>query len=266
MGIHVGFSHIVTTNMSMLILLFPLCLFMLTIKHINKYVKKRYLMGAVLISALAMILSGRRILWLILGIAVIIYFIRTSQNPIKTVRNILIGIFLFVGICIFLKNSNILSFESLQERFLSAFNRDESQGGESTRFDQMEVLAKGFLKNPIIGNGAAAEIRYIKRGVWVTASTFEMSYNAMLFNGGVIGALLYIWSFIGLWRYLRSSKNIEKNLSFSIFIAFLMCILANATNPYFSSSFDFLIMLFLPLVIGDSLINNTKLKELIEII
>ncbi len=255
-GIHIGYSHIVSTNMSMLILLFPFLLFLLGYDKIENFENKKHIMLAIWVSGIAMILSGRRIMWLILGIALLVYFFKTSKDFKKTGRNILFFAILLVGAYLVINNSSIFSFESLRNRFLAAFISDESIGGESARFDIVRVLTKKFLERPLLGYGSAAEATFSKSGVYGTRSSFEMSYNVVLFNGGIFGSILFFGSLVGLGKYISSSRIINVGVSFAAKGAYLCCVLANATNPYFSSSFDFLIMLFLPLVIANSLVQT----------
>lgn len=256
-GIHIGYSHIVSTNLSMMLLLFPLFLMLSLSKEIINCVGVKLINISIWVSGISMILSGRRILWLVLGLALLYYFFCSSKDKMKLLRNMLLIIVGILSIYLILRQSCIFDINSIINRFISAFVEDENSGGESVRFNQIRDLTTAFLKRPVFGAGTDAElIQY--RGKKSNAWSFEMSYNMILFNGGIIGFAMYFCSLFNLGKYIYQLKTINKIIYRGIFAAFLFCIIANGTNPYFSSSFDFLIMLALPLFLTDTIINHQK--------
>jgi len=139
---------------------------------------------------------------------------------------------------------SLVSLNGIVDRFISAF-----QGVEGNiRISQGLALWKGFTEYPLFGSGAGIGVIGSIRNVdsWM----YELSYNLILYNSGIVGSILYFTSLIlllyCLWK--RSKRGKYKQISTALTIAYISALISNATNPYFTSSFDFLWFIFIPLM------------------
>lgn len=245
-GIHEGYIHIVNTNLSMLIISFPLTL--LSGKYIgNKLLSKKFVNIVNVMSAAAIILSGRRILWIVLGISLLVLIIRKDISfNLRLKYIVLIAVLFIIGIYLFQYYFGI-TIDSLIERFVQAFSDTDEYGRVgNVRNEQMEVLFKAFMEKPILGSGAGATIEGYQRSS-ANPWAFEQTYSMVLFNGGIIGACFFSASliFIALGIYKSRFWNEE---FLGVLTAFVCAVIATATNPYFMSSFDFWIFVFIPIL------------------
>jgi hypothetical protein len=243
LGIHEGYVHIVTTNLSMMIFILPFSMILYFKNYQFKNISKKYLLLTVVLAIVVVIFSGRRILWFSLFLPTL--FIIFEFNSRKLTKNITTLAFIGGGLLLifsFLNIEPIISIEGIYNRFLSAF----AGPGENVRLLQAKALWDGFLENPILGSGAGEGASFI-RSTTKTWS-YELSYNKILFNSGIVGIILYFSSFCYLSFNLWIRKKQGDVLAYSLLVSFVTSVIANATNPYISSSFDFLWFVFFPLM------------------
>lgn len=197
-----------------------------------------------------MVLSGRRIMILTIFTApiyiwIFLHFynkkIRLFINKNLRLYLVILGVITIMGIEYFLIQQNI-TIGSLGDRFLAAFDSKQ----EPVRFTQAQLLFKGFMDSPIIGNGAAAEILGFKRSSAVPWA-FEQSYIDDLFKTGILGASMF-WIFIGgiIYYGIKLIKRTNDELITGLLIGLISFLVANGTNP-FLSSFDYFWPIFLPM-------------------
>ncbi len=239
-GIHTGYSHVVSTNLSMSVITFPLALFFMNSRKLHQ--KKRLLIS-VLLCGFAMILSGRRILWLCLGIAATVYFFATSKDPVKLLKRVFLILLVCVLFVVFAQITGMFDFAGVYDRFISAFGKGEN--AETERTMQIGYLLEGFRNKPLLGNGAGAVIKGFTRSE-TTPWSFEMTYHALLFQSGLAGALLFILSLSMLIKLIREIRYDDRAVFRGCLVTLFLALIANATNPYFGSSFDFSLFFFLP--------------------
>ena len=197
------------------------------------------------------IFSGRRILFLTILITPIYLLIFSFflNNPIKkkVFKYLQVYVITICLVLFFLINYLLVSldfsFESLFERFSSAFDSDK----ESIRFEQSNILFENFLTSPLIGHGAGAEIINFQRSSdrpW----SFEMSYYDDLFKTGIIGFMLFTLFIIGIfWKGIYFIKKENDILMIGLLAGLFSTLVANVSNP-FLSSFDCFWMMFLPIL------------------
>lgn len=245
-SIHSGYSHITTTHLSMMMFIFPLLCGLSKKERIKLKIKPFFFYLTILLSFIAIFLSGRRILWIAAAVGILILIIRLEVSLRK--KLLFIGILMAVGIVLFfvLVSRFNLSLEGLVDRFKEAFSEYDEYGQENVRYIQMAKLLEGFKNNLWIGAGGGATIKgYLRNEAspWI----FEASYHTILFNGGIIFSTFYVIFFIYFLRLIF--KNCRKTLyAIPILLALVCVLIGNSTNPYFSGSFDFLILLFVPLL------------------
>lgn len=243
-GIHSGFIHLTNTNLSMMIFILP---FIMTLRLSNynlKTIKKYTLTFSVVLATIAVLISGRRILWLSLLIPLFFYLIKIDKKKIlkffKKYFAFLIAASLFLAALSF---SSYLSFNDMIVRFKDVFTGEEG----NIRTSQIEALWNGFLENPILGSGAGIGVPEVIRS-HTTPWIYEVSYNLILYNSGIIGSIFFFSSLLYLFVKLYREKLRGDILAEAILISYISVLISNATNPYFTSSFDFLWFIFFPLM------------------
>lgn len=246
--VHSGYVHITNMNMSMMLFLFPVVLFCIGAEKIKKDPGfDRLVKIAVILSMIVMMLSGRRIIWIVLFGAIGLYiFFRTEKKKRRKLGKTLLIILAVVAVFYILSKRFGINIEGFVDRFLEAFRDRDNYGRENVRWEQLEALWRGFLKYPVFGSGAGVGVEDVVRGVGNTSS-YELSYAVILYNAGIVGFLFYAWSLLTVLKklYIFGKKD---RISQALFFGLLFGLIANATNPYFSSSFDFLLWVFVPLM------------------
>lgn len=104
---------------------------------------------------------------------------------------------------------------------------------EDLRIEQTERLWAGFLESPVFGHGIGAVIPGYARSE-ARPWNFEMQYNMLLFQVGVVGALLLAASVVLVaWAAVRVvTRRVEARPAvFTTAAAALAVLAANALNP-----------------------------------
>jgi len=242
-GIHEGFTHLVNTNLSMQIFLWPFLTTLYSQGYVFSKTKGRLLLAVLVLGAFAMLVSGRRILWIGMAIGLIYNLVvgryaKASHRWYKLLyAAIIVGLLLLsVSVVPHLSPSGLI-------------NRAQSviEGGmQDVRVVQVLALWRGFLYSPLIGSGAGAGVDDVIRNPYMPW-TYEMTYSLVLFNSGLLGFLFFAASHI--WLLFCLSKERRKSvIAEALFLAYLVVLFASGTNPYFTSSFDFLWFSLLPVL------------------
>ena len=247
-GHHIGYSHIVSTNLSMAMFLFPLLLFSLRTIEYKGVVNERTAKIALVLCAMAMVLSGRRMVWIALIISVLVFVIKNMQNPMRFIKYVTSFALLAIIAFLVLDRFNVISVEGLIERFMFAFSKVDEYGFSNVRMSQSDVLIDGFMNSPVWGNGAGA----VTPGYFRSSESpwmFELSYHAILFQSGLLGFFFYGMSIFSIGRTIKK-MTASKEWITALMVTLIVVIISNSTNPYFSSSFDFMIWLMGPLLLA----------------
>jgi hypothetical protein len=94
--------------------------------------------------------------------------------------------------------------------------------------------------------------------------TYELTYHLYLYNTGIIGSLFFfiLLSFPIYRFYILKKYHPEYNIfTKPLIISYIIVLFASSSNPYFTSSFDFLWMLFLPIGVLNRLEIESKNKS-----
>lgn len=263
-GIHEGYVQMVSLNIGSLIFLMPLLFSMCLIGEnfykkikINKYIFLLILITVILTS----IISGRRALWfsIFLTIALVKYFTSFYSNLKNTNfdKNIFrLFLILFVFGSVYL--SSKINLDDFKNKFTEEFNSDN----QTVRQEQSKALIAGFYSYPLLGTGFGKGVDAVVRNIekpW----TYELTYHVILYNTGIIGfiffASLILYPIYWSITLIRKTNNI---LILPILCSYIIILLNSTSNPFFTSSFDFQWMLFLPIGILNRLELNLKKTNL----
>jgi hypothetical protein len=246
-GLHTGYIHITNTNLSMLIFIFPFLVLILYDKFITSVISRKYIIFTSVFAGIILIISGRRIMWIILIIGLVSVFLRGGMSLQKKINFIIAAGIFGVITLIVINELYAFSIAGVVERFKFAFSKIDEYGNTNVRMVQMSALFRGFLEYPLFGSGAGIGVKDCIRSLtspWV----YEQSYNLILYNSGLIGSTIYAVSLAVILFELYMHYRRGSSIAFAVFVGYAMAVFANGTNPYFSASFDFLLFIFLPLL------------------
>jgi len=256
-GFHIGYTHVVTTNLSMSILLFPFVAMLINDRRTNDLVNRKLHVLTVILCAAAMILSGRRILWISMLIGLLaLYFYNTNSFQGKIKYFILAVLVVIIGTYV-MDRTGLISFDGIISRFQYAFTALDEYGLQNVRNIQSRYLIKEFLNKPIFGNGAGATLSGFQRSESMPWA-FELSYHTLLFQSGIVGASFYLAALILVLQKVFNVRKMNRHVGSTLLFTLISIYFANATNPYFSSSFDFMIFIFLPLLLCKLICEHEK--------
>lgn len=272
-GIHSGFIQVVSLSVGSLVFLLPfiLCLVSGFSKNFlyRKIVSKRKLFIVFILITIAVIISGRRALWFSFFITYILIFLTNfliyKRNLTKLIYNFSLFsiIIFFIGFTSITYLNDKVDFYQLSDRVTKEFNSSES----TPRQLQSIALFNGFKKYPLFGSGFGVGVKDSIRSSekpW----QYELTYNLYLYNTGLIGILFFLFLILyPFTRYLKLCKLYPEFTPYlsPAFISYLIVLIASASNPYFTSSFDFMWMLFLPIAVINQIeivIKKNKIEKI----
>lgn len=238
-GIHPGYIQLTAHNIGSLGFLFPFifCGIVVTKKKLFVGVSKNLLYITFIACLIATIISGRRMMWIIGALTVIIYAFIIYIIRGKINRNIIkvIIISIIILIIIFLIFYNVMGWEvgNLIDRM--TFSEEHDLGIEK-RINRIKFLINEvYEKNVLIGTGGGNK-------------AFEIIFINKLNETGIIGLFLFLslffWVYNTLVKLLKKG-NADLELGLPLIVGSIGFFLSMLTNPYFSS-FDFMWTLFLP--------------------
>lgn len=243
-GFHDGYLHLTNTNLSMMIFIVPFLAGLYFNNYKIKMLFNSHILFSLIFSLIVVFISGRRILWITSSFS-ILYYVIIKYRHIKHYIYKILTMFILLFLLFYSFNYFDITFtyEAINNRLLSAFDKYQ----ETARFDQIQSLLNGFFNNPVFGVGAGLGVSDVIRSS-ISPWSYEMSYHLALYNSGLFGFFFFGASHCYLLFSLYKEIAKGSNLAESLFIAYIMVLFANATNPYFSSSFDFLWFIFFPLM------------------
>lgn len=250
-GIHEGYVQLNNVNVGMFCFIIPY----ITSRLITGVEENRGMLRiSLIISLIALILASRRIIMaLFFLVPAMVYLISAvtdsnsriiGKNVAKFYGLILFSAFVFIFSYYYYDQ---LMFENYLLRIKEIFTTDN----DSPRQLQHISLLNGFYENPILGSGFGGltdSIRSDERP-W----TYELTYQKLLFNSGLLGILLlssfYIFYIFSVFKKIRNS-SVHKSIYISLLVGFFCVLIATASNPYLSS-FDFIFALsIIPLILN----------------
>lgn len=200
--------------------------------------------------SLCVVLVGQsRMQWLLAIVTPVIIVLFCKKANLKTSlfsrRNLAIITFLVIAMMYAI--ISIFEFDLLYEKLLSSFDFS-TDDSNLERTLQFKALTRDFFSSPIIGHGQGHVSSYLRN--FEMPWSYEMIYNYLLAADGILGFSIYviatIWIFAKSFRIAKRSPIYAHYLIPQI-VGLMVIILASESNPYLLK-FDFLWMLFLPLL------------------
>lgn len=243
-GIHKGYIQITSHNIGSLFFIIPYLVSVYFRR--DKYDLNPGLLNLSLLCTLILgALSGRRALWIVIIISPILismlsYLTRSThlltKNSKKFIMLLLISVIIFFIGFYYLFQNGILGYSTIVH-LKTAFSDSDP------RSIQSGYLFEGFLKYPLFGSGFGMSTPYIRSGS--SPWSYEMTYNQLLFNFGIIGLLIIFLLFLFFLYFvilLIRRNRTESIIAFSILVGFFSFAIGAYSNPYFGS-FDFLLII-----------------------
>lgn len=256
-GLHGGFVEYNMYSISTLIFVVP---FMFALLHGFVFNQKSLfwlLCLAFVLCLILAILSGRRVLWLVLILTPIIYgllsIIKIKRERIKLRFNVawLVLLPILTIVLTFVFGTFELDLYAIIKQIVAAFGGGSGpiEASAYLRFEQAAALHDGWMQSPLLGHGHGAVAGVIRS--YEMPWAYELQYHALFFNTGIVGALLYagciVWIYWQGVRMIRSSVEYGR-LMLPLLVGLTCFLIANATNPYLLK-FDYMWVIFLPLAI-----------------
>jgi hypothetical protein len=264
-GIHTGYIQLTAHNIGTLAFVAPFLFSLMVFSDAKTImnIKRRTVFLVLLITVSTVIFSGRRILWINILITPMVCYMHSVfiKNRSSTWNKKLLFTtisLLFVGMVLFGYFSIYTDWSvgNFIEHFSSAFEEED-------RLLQSSALYEGFAENPILGTGFGRGVPTVIRSYekpWV----YEMSYNIMLHNIGIVGMAIYLGCIGWIYRVglkLANKHPVERPILLALLVGMTNFLIANATNPYFAS-YDFMWTLFLPIAyINHMMLNPDRLSN-----
>ena len=233
-------------------------IFIIGEKFYNKIKINKYIFLLILILVVfTSVISGRRALWfsIFLTIALMKYFTSfysnlKNTNFDKNVFKLFFALFLLGTVYL----SSKINIDDFKNKFTEEFNTEN----QTVRQEQSKALIAGFYNNPLLGTGFGKGVNSVVRNIekpW----TYELTYHVILYNTGIIGFIFFIALILyPIYWSITLIKKTKDILILPILCSYVVILLNSTSNPFFTSSFDFQWMLFLPIGILNRLELNFK--------
>ena len=255
-GVHEGYAQITSHNIGSLIFLVPLfmTLCLLNDESAGHAITIAF---ALLLGLIAVVLSGRRALWLLVAIAPVLGFALSVALPAIDARRLRLKVMFIlalsavalIGAALFLAKATDWEPAAFAERLTGVLSDDDG-----VRADQAKALVRHFVEVPLLGSGFGAGVPEVVRDderPWI----YELYYLLILYNTGILGFAVYAALLLGIAsRLWRAAVNGSRKVSvcFAVLVAYIIFLMAAATNPYLGS-FDFMFVIFFGLAVANCL-------------
>lgn len=191
---------------------------------------------AVVLGTVAGLLSGRRVLQIVVILSMLVYFFYLDKRTIKKIVTRIFFVFLLFIILNILNNllSSLFGLENIfniiRLTIKDAFNTETHSG--NIRNEQIQILLNESLKVPFFGSGINSFVPYYIRSIG-TPWSYEFMYVAYLMQIGFLGC-----AFVGacVFHILKKMyKNVIPDVSGyfdrSVFWGSISFIMSGFTNP-----------------------------------
>jgi len=200
---------------------------------------------ALLLSALSgIVLSGRRILYLVVPLSLILLVAVTRRVGARqrlTQGTVVAAAGALLGMAVVTTYIEIGPIETIR-RMLGQFTIRGEHG--DARRAQSTILLDEWAQSPLVGHGSGHVIPDYSRNQdspWA----FELSYHSLLMSMGLIGtAVMLGW---GLWilKRLLTKERLQDPFTSAVLAGYLSTCLATSVDPYVQKM-DGMWMLFIP--------------------
>lgn len=263
-GIYDGFTEYYSPSQSYLPYFLYFSSSMLLVPHSRIGVEDKWLITMAIASAIMILISGRRAMWLTLGLLPIylMCILKICKLQGFSILKIL-SLCVFVGGILFFALINFFDLDFMTVELLSAFDM-YTNDSNLERVLQNKSLMNDFLSSPIIGQGIGFVSAYVRTPdhPW----EYELVYQYLLASFGLVGMAFLCIPF--MWILNKSINIVKRTGSYTELIipaisGLFVFLIINATNPYLLK-FDFLWIFFLPIIILNQIRVETRNRKSIQ--
>lgn len=222
-------------NESSLMFLLPFYIVMLFENSDSYTSKKNLIYIIVILGTIYTLLSGRKILEIVVALTYILMFIRTSSTiNKKNITKFIIMIMLFCLIFFLLNSiSSNMGVDNIFEKIFETISNGLSSKADGVikRKNNLTALLDLWLKSPLFGNGLNS-YAYNSLASSITKWSYEIVYVALLAQTGIVGIGIFFFGVYYILKKLYVNYKIKKNnIYFATFIGFASFIICGASNP-----------------------------------
>lgn len=237
-------------NVAFMSFLFPVMIFHKLSDH---WKSKIFELAVILVSALFVILSGRRIIQVVLILSLLTLIVsKIRRFRISVIAKVLIGAAVFLLIFNYLNSK--YSFVDLNLYYRLYVQKILDNYKSDIRYSQLIEFWKYSKDHLLFGVGFGEGIPSIIRSIekpW----HYELTYSLYLYQTGIIGLIIFFGLFSLLFIQLRKFSNFGKALSMGL----LFYLIASGTNPYITSGFDYKFPLLMLMLFIDYELKKSRL-------
>lgn len=225
------------SNETSLFFLLPFIIILSLKQKKNKYSILIYL--SIIMGIIYGLLSGRKILEIVIVVSLVYTYIhKMSRNKKVSINKIvksiiIIVLILILLICLSNYFSSVLDLGNIFQEALKTITNglDNNAIGLIKRKNDINNLFEMWINSPLIGLGLNSYTRdaiLYKECLW----SYEVYYNALLAQSGIIGLLLVIIPIVYIVKrhYIQLKSN-GSIVSLAIAFGFIMFVISAATNP-----------------------------------
>lgn len=217
-------------------------------------VSRPVLWGALALGFLAVLLTGRRALLVVVGIAPVVALGLRAVQPLAlrrqsrrvVVRTVAGALSIGAGLFVYLGALYGISLTTIGRMVASGFQFGSDPVAMS-RARQFGALVQGWMASPLLGSGHGMPAPDVIRSLDMPWA-YELSYVALLYHTGLVGVVAYaagvLWIALTGVRLLRSGDPLAPGF-LAVLVGSISFLIANATNPYLEK-YDYLWVIFLP--------------------
>lgn len=190
----------------------------------------------------------------VLGLGLGLFFV--TAVPLKTqVLTIFRALIPVATIALFIAIFQVELYEQYYKMFLDVFDTAGKAGSgsleDNIRLMEVDIAVKGFLKNPIFGNGKVSHY-FVPDGYnhfYGFFYTSDVGIFGYLFSSGIVGLLLIFFQFVLAIKYIRGIKFIKRNvflvtLKFSLLVHALDAITTEYLTIYAGQTLTMILLIF----------------------
>lgn len=189
--------------------------------------------------------------------------VRARWRTLAPVGVAILGV-AFVSVLALAGNSNV---KNTMDRVISLFTGANQNGDDQTRAIEAGKLLNAWAQSPIFGHGLGATINGYSRSTRGRPWNFELQYHLILFQFGLLGALLLLVALgIVLFGVVRVVRREPELLVLYLVVGSgaVSMLVANASNPYLQAPGNMWPIYLFLMVLNVNLLSQRQVTPTLE--
>lgn len=236
-----GYIQIINSSLSYLLFIIPI--FFYDLNKLKDSPRKSIFFLFLLLLAF---ISGRRILLLPFIIIVV-----------KNFKSIILPFSLIILTLFLIEDNDFFNKEVITNRFYDAIN---SEGDSYIRQEQSNEFLYYIKKRPFFGYGTGSYMKSLIRNEDFPTA-YERTFYYLLFSMGIIFFFLLFLFYTLLIYFFQKNNDLSIEQKVSFILSIISLLIASITNPYWMSSFDYIIPLAIMMRFAQDKFNPIYFKK-----